>query len=66
MSKKRQMWIQVCVAFAVLWGVLSLLIWPFLLLSLCSVMMILIPVGVSEAEASAPRHNPEAWRKNTK
>jgi len=66
MAKKRQMWVQVCALFAILWGVLGLFIWPFLFLALCSVLMILIPVGVSDEEKAAPRHNPEAWRRNTK
>jgi hypothetical protein len=66
MSKKRQMWVQTCIAFAVLWGVLGVLIWPFLLLAVASLMMMLIPVGVDGNEQVTPRHDPDAWRRNTK
>lgn len=66
MAKKRQMWVQVCALFAILWGVLGLFIWPFLFLALCSVAMILIPVGVSDDERATPQHDAEAWRRNTK
>lgn len=65
-TKKRQMWVQVCILFAVLWGVLGLFIWPFLFLALCSALMILIPVGVSEDEQAVPRHDPNAWRHNSR
>ena len=61
MNKKRQMWIQVCCLFAVLWGVLGLFIWPLLILAVCSAFMILIPVGVSENDPPV-KHNPDAWR----
>ena len=65
-TKKRQMWVQVCALFAVLWGVLGLFVWPFLFLALCSALMILIPVGVSDTERSTPQHDAGAWRRNTK
>jgi hypothetical protein len=65
-TKKRQMWMQVCILFAVLWTVLGLFIWPFLFLALCSALMILIPIGVTEDEKVVPQHDPEAWRRNAK
>lgn len=67
-TKKRQMWVQVCALFAVLWGVLGLFIWPFLFLALCSALMVMIPVGVPEDERvnAQPKHDERAWRKNTR
>ena len=61
MNKKRQMWLQVCFLFAVVWGVLGLIVWPFLFMAVISLMMMLIPVGVS-ADTPAPKHDPNAWR----
>lgn len=61
MNRKRQMWVQVCCLFAVIWGFLGFFIWPLLLLSAFSAAMILIPIGVSTDEP-ARRHDVEAWR----
>jgi hypothetical protein len=61
MNKKRQMWVQVCCLFAVVWAVLGLFIWPLLILAVFSAFMILIPVGVSDSEP-AQKHDPDAWR----
>lgn len=62
MNKKRQMWVQVCCLFAVLWGFLGVFVWPLLILAVISAMMILIPVGVSENDPPRQQHDPEAWR----
>lgn len=67
-SKKRQMWLRTCGVFALIWFVLALFVfWPFLLLAVCSALMAMIPVGVSDTEM-VERKTPEipdgeAWRR---
>lgn len=61
MNKKRQMWIQVCLLWTVMWGLLGFIIWPFLFMAAVSAFMILIPVGVS-TDAPPVKHDPDAWR----
>lgn len=61
-NRKRQMWVQVCTMFAVIWGLLGLFIWPLLILALFSALMILIPVGVDTSEPARRQHDPDAWR----
>ena len=65
-SRKRQMWLQVCLMFTIFWTIIGIFIWPLLIFALFSWMMMLIPVGVSDDEplGGKIRHNPEAWRRN--
>lgn len=64
-SRKRQMWLQVCGVFTLIWFVLGVFIWPLLVFAVFSALMALIPIGVSEEERSRPRHSPEAWKSHS-
>lgn len=63
---KRQMWVMVCVIFAGLWFALGIFVWPLLLFSLCSLLMVFIPIGVPEHRTPKHVHDPEKWAENTK
>jgi len=60
-NKKRQMWVQFCCLWAVIWGLLGLFIWILLPMAALSLLMILLPVGVSPDEVPV-KHDPDAWR----
>lgn len=62
MNKKRQMWIQVCLLWTVLWIFVGFFIWPCLLLAALSASMILIPIGVDTSAPPVRQHDPNAWR----
>ncbi len=68
-SRKRQMWLQVCGVFTLIWFLLGLFIWPLLFFAVCSALMALIPIGVSDDEVATrkPGQIPdaEAWRQRS-
>jgi hypothetical protein len=59
---KRTMWWLTCLMFAAMWGILGLVLWPFLALAVMSLMMIMIPVGVPDRPPVV--HNPTEWRQH--
>lgn len=62
MTKKRQMWVQACLLWTVIWGILGFFAWPLLFMAALSASLILIPVGVDSNAQPTQRHNPDAWR----
>lgn len=56
---KRTMWWITCVMFATMWGLIGMVLWPFLFFAVVSLMMIMVPVGVPEKPTQV--HNPNAW-----
>lgn len=61
MNKKRRMWVEICLFWGVVWGLMGLFIWPFLFMAAVSFTLIMIPVGVSTDEP-APSIDKDAWR----
>lgn len=63
---KRGMWYMNCLLWAGIWFVLGVLFIPFWLFSVLSLMLMLLPVGVSDTPKpynGPTRHNPNEWRK---
>ncbi len=63
---KRQLWITNCVVWAVIWGILGVIIMPLWLFMIISLMMIMLPVGTPTERHDQPKHNPEEWSKQEK
>lgn len=63
------MWRNTCIAFAIMWGVLGLFVWPLLFFAAISLMMLMIPVGVppdGRTPMYTRKHDPDAWRNSAK
>lgn len=56
---KRSQWILTCVLFAGMWLLFGFLFPPFWFLTVVSLLMIIVPVGVDNHPA--PKHDPNKW-----
>lgn len=62
---KREQWITVCLVWAAIWAVLGLVSFPLWLLTVVSLLMIMLPVGVPnnpEEQRYTRRHDPQKWK----
>lgn len=58
---KRSQWYLTCILFALLWLGVGFLFPPFWFLTICSLLMMVIPVGVDSNPQ--PKHDPNKWSK---
>jgi len=61
---KRGQWVAVCLLWTVIWGVIGILVWPFLFFAAISLSLILLPVGVPDTPSTTRKHNPDEWTKH--